>query len=83
MDAYPKALVSNQWVAEHLHDPGVRIVEVIWGSQVAYGLQAYAAGHIPGAVAWDYEADYGDVQGDVIHQDSFEDQLSRSGITPK
>lgn len=74
----PKALVSTQWVAEHLNDPVVRIVEVIWGSQ-----DAYEAGHIPGAVAWDYEADYGEAQGDVIDQRRFEAQLSRSGINPE
>ncbi|QLQ04647.1 MAG: hypothetical protein HZY76_23730 [Anaerolineae bacterium] len=68
MTAYthPESLVSTQWVAEHLNDPGVRIVEVVWGSQSAYGWQAYASGHIPGAVAWDYEADYGEAQGDAI-----------------
>jgi thiosulfate/3-mercaptopyruvate sulfurtransferase len=80
--ANSNALVSTQWLAEHLNDPGIRIVEVTWGSQVTYGFQAYAAGHIPGAVAWDYETDYGEVQGDVIDRARFEQQLSRSGITP-
>jgi thiosulfate/3-mercaptopyruvate sulfurtransferase len=81
--AHPESLVSTQWVAEHLDDPNVRIVEVIWGSQAAYGWEVYAAGHIPGAVAWDYESDYGEAQGDVINQARFEQQLSRSGITPE
>lgn len=81
--AHPESLVSTQWVAEHLNDPGVRIVEVVWGSQSAYGWQAYASGHIPGAVAWDYEADYGEAQGDVIDRSLFEKQLSASGITPE
>lgn len=83
MEAQLRALVSPQWVAEHLHDPDVRIVEVIWGSQAAYGWEAYAAGHIPGAVAWDYETDYGEAQGDVISKKNFEQQLSKSGITPE
>lgn len=61
----------------------MRIVEVIWGSQPAFGLPLYEAGHIPGAVAWDYEADYGEAQGDVIAQRRFEAQLSRAGITPE
>jgi thiosulfate/3-mercaptopyruvate sulfurtransferase len=77
MKAQPKALVSTQWVAEHLHDPGVRIVEVIWDPQ------AYTAGHIPGAVAWDYAADYGEARGEVISRSDFENQLSRSGVTPE
>jgi thiosulfate/3-mercaptopyruvate sulfurtransferase len=25
--AHPEALVSTDWVAEHLHDPNVRIIE--------------------------------------------------------
>ena len=82
MYAHPKSLVSTQWVADHLNAPDVRIVEVIWGSQTAFGYEAYASGHIPGAVAWDYEVDYGEAQGDVISKNVFEQQLSRSGITP-
>jgi thiosulfate/3-mercaptopyruvate sulfurtransferase len=70
--------VSTQWVADHLKDPHVRIVEVVWGSQ-----QEYAAGHIPGAVAWDYEADYGEDRGDIISQAEFQKQLSNSGIHPE
>jgi 3-mercaptopyruvate sulfurtransferase SseA len=58
-------------------------VEVVGGSQPAYGFQTYTAGHIPGAVAWDYEADYGEAQGDVIPKNVFEQQLSQSGITPE
>lgn len=81
--ANPNALVSTQWVADHLDDPNVRIVEAIWGSQPAFGMQAYRAGHIPGAVAWDYEVDYQEAQGDVIQRSVFEEQLSRSGITPE
>ncbi len=80
--ANPKSLVTTQWMFEHLDDPKVRIVEVIWDSQIAYGWDAYAAGHIPGTVAWNYETDYGEAQGDVIDRQSFEEQLSRSGITP-
>ncbi len=82
-NTYPGKIVSTQWVAEHLHDPDVRIVEAIWGSQAAYGWEAYAAGHIPGAVAWDYETDYGEAQGEVISKEIFEQQLSKSGITPE
>ena len=51
--ANPNALVSTQWVAEHLNDPG-RIVEVVWGSSGPSGMEVYEAGHIPGAAAWDY-----------------------------
>jgi thiosulfate/3-mercaptopyruvate sulfurtransferase len=80
---FPPSLVSTQWVADHLNDPHVRIVEAIWGSQLPFGYPAYAAGHIPGAIAWDYEADYGEDQGDIISKEIYEQQLSKSGITPE
>ena len=79
--ANPNALVSTQWVAEHLDDPGVRIVEAVMGSHASFGMSAYEAGHIPGAVVWDYEKDYlNPGQGDIVDKDNFEKQLSRSGI---
>ena len=82
--AHPESLVSPQWVAEHLNNPGVRIVEVVMGSHASFGLPAYEAGHIPGAVVWDYEKDYLDPeQGDIVDKDNFGEQLSRSGIQPE
>lgn len=74
----PTSLVSTEWVANHLNNPDVRIVEVIWGSP-----EEYTAGHIPGALAWDYEADYGKDHGDIISQEDFEKQLITSGIYPE
>ena len=70
--ANPSALVSTDWISEHLHDPSVRIKEVIWGSRVTYRLLAYAVGHIPGVVAWDYEADCQEAQGNVIDRGVFD-----------
>lgn len=78
--AHPESLVSTQWVVEYLNDLNVRIVEVIWGSQEDYGWEAYAAGHIPGAVDWDYEADFQDAQGDVIDRGVFDRADIRYGI---
>lgn len=50
-------LVSTAWLAEHLHDPGIRIVDVRWRSRYEDGRgvsyddrDGYLAGHIPGAV---------------------------------
>lgn len=81
--AHPESLVSAQWVADHLGDPSVRIVEVIWGSETDFGLPVYEAGHIPGAVVWDYAKDYREERGDVIERRDFEEQLSRSGVHPE
>jgi thiosulfate/3-mercaptopyruvate sulfurtransferase len=80
----PESLVSTQWVAEHLNDPNVRIVEVVWGTEPPSGMAVYEAGHIPGAVVWDYKNDYFNPEhGDVADRKSFEEQLSRSGIQPE
>ncbi|HSO07629.1 MAG TPA: sulfurtransferase [Pelomicrobium sp.] len=49
--------MSTAWLAEHLDDPGVRIVDVRWRSRYENGRgisfddhEGYLAGHIPGAV---------------------------------
>lgn len=44
--AYPELLVEPAWVALHLDDPAVRIVDM-------RSADPYAAGHIPGAVRMD------------------------------
>ena len=44
--AHPEVLVDPQWVAEHLNDPKVRVVEA------HIDPAPYASGHIPGAVFW-------------------------------
>ncbi len=82
--AYPDSLASTKWVAEHLDDPNVRIIEVVWGKEPPSGMAVYEAGHIPGAVVWDYKNDYFNPEhGDVADKKSFEEQLSRSGIQPE
>ena len=49
-------LVSVDWLAEHLDDPGVRIIDVPWKSRYENGKgislddqDGYRAGHVPGA----------------------------------
>jgi 3-mercaptopyruvate sulfurtransferase SseA len=49
--AHPDVLVSTDWVAQHLQDPQVRIVEVDYDPSSAYEL-----GHIPGAVLVDWKS---------------------------
>ena len=49
--ANPGALVSTEWLAEHLDDPRLRVVEVDEDTD------AYAESHIPGALAWDSSRD--------------------------
>ncbi len=79
--AHPNSLASTQWVADHLEDPFVRIVEVIWGSSPIFGLPVYKNGHIPGAASWDNDDDLQDrTRGDILSKDQLEELLSRTGV---
>lgn len=60
-------LVTTAWLAAHLDDPGVRIVDVRWRSRYENGrgislddFDGYLAGHIPGAVFAGMIADLSD-----------------------
>jgi thiosulfate/3-mercaptopyruvate sulfurtransferase len=76
--AHPEALVSTDWLHQHLADPALRIVEV------DVETNAYELGHIPGAIAWSWHNQLSDqVRRDVIPPDQFEKLLSRSGISPE
>ena len=74
--ANPDSLVSIKWLLKHLDDPSVRIVEVVWGKG------EYEAGHIPGALAWEFVDDLGatTTRPDLASQQEIESLLSRSGI---
>ncbi len=73
--AHPEVLVSTQWVADHRNDPNLRIVEV------DVDTSAYEQGHIPGAIAWNWQTELQDpVRRDLIGKAEFEQLMSRSGI---
>ncbi len=73
----PDVLVSTEWVAEHLDDPAVRLVESNEDSLL------YASGHIPGAVEVDWTTDLNDpIRRDYINREQFESLMSRIGVTP-
>ncbi len=73
--AHPEVLVSTQWVAEHLNDPGIRIVES------DEDVLLYDAGHIPGAVKIDWVQDLNDpVRRDYLQRQDFERLMSEKGI---
>ena len=75
--AHPEALVSTDWVAEHLDDPNIRLVESNEDPLV------YPSGHVPGAVEVDWTRDLNDqVRRDYLGKDGFEALASRIGITP-
>lgn len=75
--ARPEALVSTDWVAEHLDDPKVRIVESNEDPLL------YPSGHLPGAVEIDWTRDLNDpVRRDYLDRDHFRELVGRLGITP-
>ncbi|MBI3670826.1 MAG: sulfurtransferase [Acidobacteria bacterium] len=75
--AHPEVLVTTQWVAEHLNDPKVRIVEV------DVDTSAYDQGHVPGALGWNWQTQLQDpVRRDLVDRRAFEELVGRAGITP-
>ena len=73
--AYPDALVSTQWVADHLDDPTIRLVES------NEDILLYDQGHIPGAVQIDWQGDLNDqLRRDYLDHVSFAALMSRNGI---
>jgi len=76
MPANPDALVSIDWVAGHLDDPGVVVVEVDEDAT------AYHASHIPGAIGLDWKADFQDpVKRAFLDKAGFEALMDQSGIS--
>jgi thiosulfate/3-mercaptopyruvate sulfurtransferase len=75
--AHPEALVSTQWVADHLNDPNIRIVES------NEDILLYDRGHIPGAVKIDWVGDLNDpLVRDYLDGERFAKLLSAKGIGP-
>ena len=73
----PDVLVSTDWVADHLSDASIRIVESNEDPLL------YPSGHIPGAVQVDWTTDLNDpVRRDYLGKAGFEKLASRIGITP-
>ncbi len=47
------ALVNPEWLAKHRSDPKVKLIEIAGMNQNE--MQAYRAGHVPGAVCWTHD----------------------------
>jgi len=64
--ANPDALVSTDWLAQHLDDAAVRIIEVDEDTT------SYEKNHVPGALAWNWATDlHHPVRRDYVDQDDF------------
>ncbi len=73
--AHPEALVSTEWLAAHLDDPSIRILES------DEDVLLYSLGHIPGALKVDWHADLNDpVQRDYVSREQFQTLVRRLGI---
>jgi len=73
--AHPEALVSTDWLAKHLDDPKVRVLES------DEDVLLYDLGHIPGALKIDWHNDLNDaLVRDYIDREQFQALVRRLGI---
>lgn len=73
----PEVLVETDWVKQNLGKPGIKLVEI------DVDTKAYAAGHIPGAVGFNWQTQLQDqVRRDIISKEAFEMLLGDAGISP-
>lgn len=72
----PEVLVSTDWVAEHLNDANVRIVES------NEDVLLYSTGHITNAVHIDWQHDLNDaIRRDYLDESDFSALMSKNGIS--
>jgi len=73
---HPEVLVDADWVQAHLHDPKVRLIEV------DVDTTAYDQGHIPGAVAYNWQKELQDqVVRAPLSKEHLEELLGRAGVS--
>jgi len=73
--ANPDALVSTEWLAQHLDDPSIRVIEVDEDTD------AYLTGHISGSIAWNWSTDlHHPVRRDYLDQAGFSELLRQAGV---
>ena len=76
--ANPSMLVSTQWVADHLSDPNVVVVET------DEDVLLYHTGHIPNAVKIDWHDDLNDpLIRDYLDAERFAEMVGAKGIGPE
>ena len=75
--AHPEVLVSTDWVKDNLGKPAIKLVEI------DVDTKAYDAGHIPGAVGFNWQTQLQDqVRRDIISKEAFERLAGGGGISP-
>jgi thiosulfate/3-mercaptopyruvate sulfurtransferase len=83
--ARPEMLASTEWLADQIGRPEVRVLDVRWRPDGS-GRAAHAAGHIPGAVHFDWRAELIDPSetGDALllaGPEQVANALAQAGIT--
>lgn len=74
--AHPEVLVETSWVADHMKDPGVRIVEV------SVDPTAFEQGHIAGAMAFNWFTDLEEpLRRDIVSKARLETFLGKAGVS--
>ncbi len=74
--ANPTALVATDWVAEHLHDPSIRLFEV------DVDTTAYERVHLEGAVGINWSTQLGDpIRRDIPSREAWSKLLSQAGVS--
>jgi thiosulfate/3-mercaptopyruvate sulfurtransferase len=73
--AHPESIVETDWVADHLGDDNLALVEV----DVDTG--AYEQAHVPGAVGWNWTTQLNDtLRRDILNKEQMQVLLGESGI---
>lgn len=71
----PDVLVETDWVAAHMNDSGIRLIEV------DVDTSAYQAGHIPNAAGWNWQIDLQrKPMRDIPTREEWDALLGRSGV---
>src|SRR5438034_10363634 len=75
--AVPETLVETDWVKANLSKPNIKLAEI------DVDTKAYDAGHIPGAVGFNWQTQLQDqVRRDIISKEAFEKRVGGAGIAP-
>jgi len=87
---HPESLVSPSWLAEHLQDPDLRVVDIRFAMRsdangqfkASSGREEYTAAHVPGAVFVDLMGDLADPDAplEILSAERFAALMGRLGI---
>ena len=76
--AFSTMLASTHWLAYHVNDPAVRLIEV------GFSRAAYDSGHLPGAIYWNWSGNVLQARSrELLSKEALEQQLSEAGIDQK